>query len=108
MDDIQHRKTQLEQLVADLLAEAEGRGASAAEAGVSLDTGLEVTVRMGEVETVEHTRDHGLGVTVYFGRRKGSASTSDLSRSALRTTDSDDAVIAKAAKIGLIRMPRNG
>ena len=43
-------------------------------------------VKVGEVETVEHTRDHGLGVTVYFGHRKGSASTSDLSEAAVRDT----------------------
>jgi PmbA protein len=86
MDDIQQRKAHLEQRVTDLLAEAKKRGASAAEAGVSQDAGLEVTVRMGEAETVEHTRDHGLAVTVYFGHRKGSASTSDLGETALRDT----------------------
>lgn len=80
------RKEYLEQLVTELLAEAKSQGASAAEAGVSQDAGLEVTVRMGEVETVEHTRDNGLSVTVYFGHRKGSASTSDLSERALRDT----------------------
>ena len=31
-------------------------------------------------------RDNGLGVTVYFGHRKGSASTSDLSPEAIRVT----------------------
>lgn len=68
----------------DLLAEAKGRGASAAEAVVTTSTGLEVAVRLGEVETVEHTRDHGLGITVYFGHRTGSASTSDFSPEAVR------------------------
>jgi PmbA protein len=77
----------LEQSIDRLLAEAKRCGASAAEAVVSAGTGLEVSVRMGEVETVEHTRDHGLGITVYFGQRKGSASTSDLSPNAI-----DDAV----------------
>jgi len=80
------RRAQFEQIVADLLAEAKKRGASAAEAGVSSDAGLSVSVRMGEVETVEHTRDNGLAVTVYFGHRKGSASTSDLAPEALRET----------------------
>jgi PmbA protein len=76
----------LQQVVRDLLAEARRQGASAAEAGVSSDQGLSVTVRLGEVETVEHTRDNGLGVTVYFGQHKGSASTSDLSPQAIRET----------------------
>ena len=55
-------------------------GASQAEAAVSMDVGLSVSVRLGEVETVEYQRDRGMGVTVYFGTRKGAASTADLSR----------------------------
>ncbi|MGD2082338.1 MAG: metalloprotease PmbA [Chromatiales bacterium] len=86
MNDTQDRLGRLEQIVADLLAEAKRQGADAAEAGVSSDAGLEATVRLGEVETVEHTRDNGLGLTVYFGKRKGSASTTDLSPEAVRDT----------------------
>ena len=58
----------LEQIVEDLLSEARRMGADAAEAGVSTQTGLSVTVRLGETETIEHTSDNGLGVTGYFGR----------------------------------------
>ncbi|MCU0937326.1 MAG: metalloprotease PmbA [Gammaproteobacteria bacterium] len=72
--------------VREVLEEARRRGASAAEAGVATGSGFSVTVRLGEVETVEHDRDRGLGVTVYFGQRKGSASTADLSPRALRET----------------------
>ncbi|MFO8024200.1 metalloprotease PmbA [Thiohalophilus sp.] len=75
-----------EQIVADLLAEAQRLGASAAEAALSIESGLSVTVRLGEVETVEHNRDKGLGITVYFGHSKGSASTSDFSPGAVRET----------------------
>ena len=71
-------------IVNDLLQEATTQGASAAEAGLSVESGLSVTVRMGDVETIEHNRDKGLGITVYFGQRKGTASTSDLSAPALR------------------------
>lgn len=80
------RQLELQQLVEDLLQEAKRKGASAAEAAVSSDAGLSVTVRLGETETIEHTRDNGLGVTVYFGQRKGSASTSDLSPLAIKET----------------------
>ena len=61
------------------LAEARGLGASEAEVGVSVETGLSVTARLREVETLEYQRDRGMGVTVYRGKRKGSASTGDLS-----------------------------
>ena len=87
--------TDLESIVATILDEAKRQGASAAEAGVNAESGLSVTVRLGEVETVEHNRDKGLGVTVYFGQRKGSASTSDFSREAIRETVGAACAIAK-------------
>ena len=73
-------------LVAFALEEARAERASQAEVGVSLDTGLNVTVRLGEVDTLEYQRDRGLGITVYFDHRKGSASTADLRREAIRDT----------------------
>lgn len=82
MDSIENLKASVQ----DLLAEARTQGASGAEAGLSQDKGLSVTVRLGEVETVEHHCDQGLGITVYFGRRKGSASTTDLSPDSLKET----------------------
>ena len=77
------------------LAEAKQSGATAAEAGANISQGLAVTVRLGEVETVEHTRDKGLGLTVYFGQRTGSASTTDISPEALRDTVRAACAIAK-------------
>jgi PmbA protein len=76
----------LEAVVAESLKLARAKGASDAEAGASTQTGLSVTVRLGEIETLEYQRDRGLGVTVYFGQRKGSASTSDLTRAAITDT----------------------
>jgi len=75
------------------LAEAKKLGASEAEVGVSMDIGLAVTARMREVETLEYHRDRGMGVTVYRGKRKGSASTADLSVQAIRES------VAKAYSI---------
>lgn len=68
-----------QQIAADALAEARRLGASAAEVAVSSSAGLSVNVRMGDVETIEHTRDKAMGITVYMGHRKGSASTTDFS-----------------------------
>jgi PmbA protein len=84
--DVATSPAELEGLVARILEEARGRGAAQAEAGVSVDAGLSVNVRLGEVETLEYQRDRALGVTVYFGTRKGSASTADLSARAVRET----------------------
>jgi PmbA protein len=80
-------------LVELALEEARTLGASQAEAAISMDVGLSVSVRLGEVETIEYQRDRGMGVTVYFGKRKGSASTADLGDAALRET------VAKACSI---------
>ncbi len=79
-------QSELAGVVAAILVEARKQGASSAEAGVSFEAGLSVSVRMGEVETLEYHRDRGLGVTVYFGQRKGSASTSDLAQEAIQAT----------------------
>jgi PmbA protein len=76
----------LESIIQVALEEAQTRGASQAEAAVSQDTGLSVGVRLGEVETLEHQRDRSMGITVYFGQRKGSASTADFSLDAVRST----------------------
>jgi PmbA protein len=66
------------------LREAREAGATQAEADVSLQQGLNVTVRLGEVETVEYQRDRALGITVYFNQAKGSASSADLRPDAVR------------------------
>lgn len=87
------RIPELETVVRLALDEARRAGASAAEADASLQQGLSVTVRLGEVETVEYQRDRGLGITVYFGQRKGSASTADLA------TESVRAMVEKACAI---------
>ena len=66
-----------------ILERARQAGASAAEVGASVQTGLAVTVRLGEVETLEHSRDRGIGITVYMGQHKGSANCGDLSRDSI-------------------------
>lgn len=89
------RIPELESIVTQALAEARRCGASQAEADASLSKGLSVTVRLGEVETVEYQRDRALGVTVYFGTRKGSASTADLSANSVRETVEKACAIAR-------------
>jgi PmbA protein len=74
---------------------ARNRGASDAEVEVSAAIGQSVTVRRGEVETVEYNRDKGLGITVYFGKRRGNASTSDLSPEAVQRTVEAACAIAR-------------
>src|SRR5271155_5974084 len=93
-------QTDLESIIERALEEARARGAAQAEAAVSQDTGLSVGVRLGEVETLEHQRDRSMGITVYFGRRKGSASTAGFLPDAVRAT------LAKTCSIA--RFPAGG
>ena len=103
MGDIQHNETEsalpdpsrLEAMVQDIIGQAQAKGADEVEAGVSLDAGLSVTVRMGETETLEYNRDRVLGLTVYFDKCKGSASTADFSADGIAATVSAACDIAR-------------
>ena len=86
---------QLQQITQDLLTQAKAAGATACEAEVNQGFGQNVTVRLNQVETIEYNRDKGLGVTCYFGQKRGQASTSDLSADAIRDTVAKALTIAK-------------
>jgi len=90
-----HDPADLRQIVADLLKYAREQGATACETEVSESVGQTVTVRRGEVETIEYNRDKGISVTVYVGKRRGHASTSDFSPQAMRATADAALSIAK-------------
>ena len=94
-DDSVARLDALSTLSQRLLEGCRARGASQAEVSCSEERGLNVNVRMGGVETVESTRDRGIAVTVYFGRRKGSASTADLREDSLEATVEQACAIAR-------------
>src|SRR3989338_2113579 len=89
-----HSADALRNIAQDMLAYAKQRGASAASAEISEGFGQAVTVRHGEVETIEYNRDKGLGITVYICQQHGNASTSDFSPQAGR--DTGDAALAIA------------
>ena len=94
-DDSQAQLDTLATLAEDVIRRCRAAGASEAEVGASIDLGLNVNVRMGEVETIEHTRDRSFGVTVYFGKRKGSASTADLQPDSIVKTIEQACAIAR-------------
>ena len=79
-------REQFQQIVDDCLAMARRLGASDAAVEASEGTGLSVSVRCGELENVERNRDKSVGVGVYVGQRRGSASSSDFSAAALQQT----------------------
>lgn len=92
---MQQQLTDIQEIVADVLKLAKQMGATQAEASMSKIRGIAVSSRLKEVETVEFTNDGGLGITVYQGSKKGSASTADLSPQALKLTVEKAIEIAK-------------
>jgi PmbA protein len=74
----------LRELATEVLAHARSLGASDCVCEASESTGLSITTRKMQVETIENTRDKGLGITVYLGQRRGHSSTSDFSLAAIR------------------------
>lgn len=91
-------QSRLESLIAEVLDIARKYGATAADVDAHMDGGLSVTARMGDVEVIEHNRDKGMGVTVYFGQCKGSASTTDFSSKAIEETVKAACSIARHTK----------
>ena len=89
-----HRQ-RLADFATEALALCRARGASQAEVSINEDSGLSVNVRLGEVETVERSGDRGVAVSVYFGQRKGSASTADLQPASLEATVDQACAIAR-------------
>jgi PmbA protein len=94
-DDSMTRLDALAAISQRLLQDCRSQGASQAEVSCSEESGLNVSVRMGDVETVEASRDRGIAVTVYFGQRKGSASTADLREESLEATVAQACAIAR-------------
>jgi PmbA protein len=92
---MQQQLAEIQNIVEDVLKLAKDKGATQAEASMSKVEGIAVSSRLKEVETVEFTNDGGLGITVYHGKKKGSASTADLSPQALRLTVEKAIEIAK-------------
>ncbi|TDF34540.1 metalloprotease PmbA [Alteromonadaceae bacterium M269] len=83
------------EVVNDVLQMAKKLGATQAEASMSKVQGISVGSRLKELETLEFTNDGGLGITVYHGKHKGSASTADLSKEALQQAVSKAVEIAR-------------
>ncbi|NKB63356.1 MAG: metalloprotease PmbA [Gammaproteobacteria bacterium] len=74
---------------------AKSFGATMAEMSIGKGQGMSVTVRNGDVETVERNRDKSLAISVYFGHRNGTATTTDFSRSAIESSVRSACNIAK-------------
>lgn len=75
----------LKNIVAQMLDEAKKQGATSAEADISYSNGFTVSARQGDVESVEYNKDKSLSISVYFGKRTGCATLSDIEPEAIKS-----------------------
>jgi PmbA protein len=82
-------------LLASVLRRAAERGATAADGFLVEDTSFSASVRLGQVDTVTHSREQRLSIRVFAGRASAAASTSDLSRSSLERVVDEATALAR-------------
>jgi len=88
----------LKSLAAEVVARATQAGATDAEAMISEGDEFSVSVRMGEVETLQESGSRGLGLRVFVGQRSASASTSDLTPDGIRQLVAGAMALAKVTE----------
>ena len=92
--ELQTQEQELRQAVEFALNFAKKAGAEA-EVGVTKVAGLSVSSRLEQVENIEFNNDGSLGISVYLGKRKGNASTSDLQPQSIQRAVESALAIAK-------------
>ena len=74
------QKSDLKQIVSDVIARATKAGATAADAIVRDGSEFSTVVRMGSVETLKESGSRGMGLRVFIGQRAASTYSSDFSQ----------------------------
>ncbi len=93
-EELQYQEKTLRDAVAMALEFAQKAGATA-EVGVTKVAGLSVSTRLEQTENIEFNNDGSLGISVYVGKRKGNASTSDLQPKSIQQAVESALAIAK-------------
>lgn len=82
-EDLKKNEERLQEIASSVVKYAKENGADECEVSVGGVKGLSVSSRDMEVENIEYNKDNGLDVTVYLNKKRGNASTTDLSADAL-------------------------
>ncbi len=88
---------EIEKISNEILDIAKSMGASSSELSIQFNKGINVATRLKEVETIEFNQDKHIALTLYYGERRGSATSSDPSISSLKQLVSHAADIAKVS-----------
>ncbi|HEU4370190.1 MAG TPA: TldD/PmbA family protein [Methylomirabilota bacterium] len=82
-------------LLADVLGRARARGATEADGFLIEEQHFSASVRLGQVDTVKHSREQRLSLRVFAGKAAAAASTSDLSRASLERVVDEATALAR-------------
>ncbi len=85
------------ELAVDLVRRAKASGAQAADALIVSASGITASVRMGQLEDIERSEGHDLGLRVMIGQKQAMASSNDWSADALDQLVARVVAMAKAA-----------
>ena len=95
------------QLAEQLLRQARAAGADAADVILGEGTDFSVTVRKGEVETLEEAGSKALGLRVFVGKRTANSYTSDFSPPALAELVRETVEMARVISASSPSLPIN-
>ncbi len=84
-------------IIDSVLSKSKKLGATDAEADIGAGLGLSANVRKSVIDKLEYENEKGLSITIYIDGKKGNASSSDFSDSALQNTVEAAFNIAKHA-----------
>src|SRR5437899_11738388 len=82
-------------LLVSVLKRASQRGATAADGYLVEESRFSASVRMREIDNINHSREQRLSLRVFAGRASAAASTSDLSRESLERVVDEATALAK-------------
>ncbi|MBT3826400.1 MAG: metalloprotease PmbA [Nitrosomonadales bacterium] len=80
---LNYAQADLYELAESVNKQARAKGASESDVEIDIDSGTSVSVRMKKLESVSLNNDKSLSITVYFGKKRGVATTSDFSKDAI-------------------------
>jgi PmbA protein len=83
------------ELLTDVLGRARARGATEADGFLIEEQHFNASVRLGQVDTVKHSREQRLSLRVFAGKASAAASTSDLSRDSLERVVDEATALAR-------------
>ncbi|NQY42204.1 MAG: metalloprotease PmbA [Legionellales bacterium] len=77
------------------LDQISAKGVTSAEISTGIYSGLCINSRLKNLENVEFNKEKGITITVYFGKQKGTASTTDITDNSINDTINAACSIAK-------------